>query len=184
MNGAILSLFLIFALQSTGLAVDPYAYAKTPLYRYWNGAVSDHFYTPNPYEIGTTTHGQVGRHGYVSEGVQSYMLFKYGFYGSVPLYRYYRPGIHDHFYTTNWREIGTYTHGKVGRYGYVSEGLVGYCMPWNKPGTVPLYRYWKASVSDHFYTTNINEIGTAHPGAVGKHGYKSEGIECYVPPYY
>ena len=42
-------------------------------------------------------------------------------------------------------------------------------MPWNKPGTVPLYRYWKASVSDHFYTTNINEI------AVENNGYQSEG---------
>ena len=26
---------------------------------------------------------------------------------------------------------------------------------------VPFYRYWKSSKYDHFYTTNIEEIGTA-----------------------
>ena len=40
-------------------------------------------------------------------------------------------------------------------------------------GTVPFYRYWNGR--DHFYTTNIHEIGTAIPGHLGKHGYRSEG---------
>ena len=46
---------------------------------------------------------------------------------------------------------------------------------------VPLYRYWKASISDHFYTTNSAEIGTGLAvGATGNYGYKYEGIQCYV----
>ena len=45
---------------------------------------------------------------------------------------------------------------------------------------VPLYRYWKNSKSDHFYTTNIDEIGTATPGAMGRFDYKSEGIQCLI----
>ena len=43
---------------------------------------------------------------------------------------------------------------------------------------VPLYRYF--SGCEHFYTTNIHEIGTAVPGRIGKHGYKSEGIACKI----
>ena len=42
-----------------------------PLYRYWNG--KDHFYTTNAAEIGTTTHGRRGRHGYFSEGIACYV---------------------------------------------------------------------------------------------------------------
>jgi len=50
----------------------------------------------------------------------------------------------------------------------------------NIEGTVPFYRYW--SGRDHFYTININEIGTAVPGKKGKAGYTSEGIEGYCYP--
>ena len=88
----------------------------------------------------------------------------------------------DHFYTTNPNEVGTTTPGHVGRAGYKSEGIAGYCFPEKDtiPGTVPLYRYWKASVMDHFYTTNPNEIGTTTWGQTGNHGYVSQGIICYI----
>ena len=49
-------------------------------------------------------------------------------------------------------------------------------------GTVPLYRYWNPSSADHFYTTNADEIGTTTSGEVGRYGYHSEGIACYVSP--
>lgn len=43
---------------------------------------------------------------------------------------------------------------------------------------IPLYRYFNGV---HFYTTNPNEIGATHAiGAVGKHGYRYEGILGYV----
>ena len=45
----------------------------------------------------------------------------------------------------------------------------------------PFYRYWRASGSDHFYTTNILEIRAAVPGQLGRFGYKSEGVECIIP---
>ena len=44
----------------------------------------------------------------------------------------------------------------------------------------PFYRYWRASGADHFYTTNILEIGVAVPGQTGKYNYKSEGVECIL----
>ena len=148
---------------------------KIPLHRYWNPYWVDHLYTTNFRELA----GRRGRHGFRYEGIQGY-LYKKRARGSVPLYRYWHPRSYDHFYTTNPNEIGTTTPGRTGKYGYKSEGYVGFCMRSRVPGTVPLYRYWKAHRADHLYTTNIREIGTATPGRVGRHGYKSEGITCYV----
>ena len=45
-------------------------------------------------------------------------------------------------------------------------------------GYAPFYRYWNGV--EHFYTVNINEIGTAIPDQVGKFNYKSEGVQCIV----
>lgn len=148
------------------------------MYRYWSG--SDHFYTTHISEIGTSSSGQVGRHGYRSEGTQC-LLYTRQVAGSVPLYRYWRGAVSDHFYTTNAHEIGTTTPGVTGNHGYVSEGITGYCFPRATAGTIPLYRYWKGS--DHFYTTNSGEIGTTIPGHVGRFGYRSEGVACYVITY-
>ena len=103
--------------------------------------------------------------------------------GSVPLYCYWNTAVSDHFYTTNSQEIGTTTPGSIGQHGYICEGIAGYCFLRPVAGTVPLYRYYKGSVYDHFYTTNAAEIGTAIHGQVGRDGYQSEGVACYVIPY-
>ena len=85
------------------------ATGSVPLYRYWNG--QEHFYTTNSNEIGVTTPGHVGHHGYRSEGIAGY-CFPHKYPNTVPLYRYWN-GI-DHFYTTNWHEIGTNVIGHTG----------------------------------------------------------------------
>ncbi len=155
----------------------------TAFYRYWRASITDHFYTSNIGEIGTSTSGQLGRHGgYTSEGVQC-LLYTWKVAGTVPLYRYWNGIGNDHFYTTNIHEIGTSTPG-VTRHGYRSEGIAGYCFPHAAVGTIPLYRYWRSAGSDHFYTTNSGEIGTTIPGHLGKHGYTSEGVACYVIVYH
>jgi hypothetical protein len=43
--------------------------------------------------------------------------------------------------------------------------------PSQRPGTIPLYRYYNAGNGDHFYTTSSGELG----------GYAQEGIACYLP---
>ena len=135
-------------------------------------------------EMGTSTPGKVGKHSYKSEGIQC-LIYCTKVEDSVPLYRYFRGGRKpDHFYTTHATEIGTTTNGQTGKYGFRSEGIAGYCFPKEKPGTIPLYRYYQHHAVDHFYTTNADEIGTVSPGATGKYGYVSEGIQCYVLPYY
>ena len=87
---------------------------------------------------------------------------------SVPLFRYWNPTATDHFYTTNWSELGQ------GKYGWTLEGIQCYTYPSQVPGSVPLYRYWNPSNGDHFYTTNWNELGQ------GKYGWTLEGIQCFV----
>ena len=141
------------------------------IFRYWHPGITDHFYTANWGELGC------GKHGWHSEAVAC-IMHSTQVPGTVPLYRYW--GNNDHFYTTNPHEIGVTHPGHVGHYGYRSEGITGYCFTSQVAHTVPLYRYYRAQGQDHFYTTNIHEIGTSVPGVVGRHGYKSEGIACYV----
>ena len=155
-----------------------------PFYRYWKSSKSDHFYTTNFEEIGTAIPGSVGRFDYKSEGIQC-LVYSTQVMGTVPLYRYWAgDSVINHFYTTNAQEIGTTTKGQRGAYGYVSEGIVAYCFPTAMCGTIPLYRYFNQNIKDHFYTTNSQEIGTVTPGEIGRYGYRSEGIVCYVVPYY
>ena len=169
------------AIHEANFIIIQNALGLTALYRYWGNG--DHFYTTNVNEIGTSIGGQQGNHGYTSEGTQCLIYFKQ-VSGTVPLYRYYSAAAIDHFYTTNANEIGTTTPGQVGNHGYRSEGIAGYCFPKYTPGTVPLYRYYNGQLIDHFYTTNEYEIGTTTPGVTGKHGYTSEGVACWVIPYY
>ena len=96
----------------------------------------------------------------------------------VPLYRYWNGK--EHFYTTSESEIGTTEKGKTGKYGYKCEGIAGYVSSVPSSGYKPVYRYWNGS--DHFYTANINEIGTGVKGMKGKHGHSCEGIMGYCPP--
>jgi hypothetical protein len=44
----------------------------------------------------------------------------------------------------------------------------------------PFYRYFNTTdgYQDHFYTTDLDELGLT-----GKDGYESEGIACYILPY-
>jgi hypothetical protein len=43
-----------------------------------------------------------------------------------------------------------------------------------------VYRYFHGGHKDHFYTTELHEIGTAQHGATGNHGYQSEGTGFHV----
>jgi hypothetical protein len=85
-------------------------------------------------------------------------------------YRYWNSRIGDHFYTTNYQELGS------GNSGYVAEGIQSYIPSEQYKGTVPLYRYWNSRIGDHFYTTNYQELGS------GQSGYVLEGIAGYIYP--
>lgn len=46
------------------------------------------------------------------------------------------------------------------------------------PQVVPFYRYWNGV--EHFYTSNVDEIGATVAGEKGRHGYTCEGIAFYA----
>ena len=89
---------------------------------------------------------------------------------SVPLHRYWNSDAADHFYTTDWNELGN------GNYGWIYEGIQCHVHPTQAAGTVPLHRYWNSDAADHFYTTDWNELGN------GNYGWVYEGVQCYVYP--
>ena len=160
--------------------VDGSSPSFAPLFRYWKEADSDHFYTTNWGEIDQVIPNRRGRHDYAAEGIACMLITRRVSHDTVPLYRYYKEGCGDHFYTTNSQEIGTTSQGQIGKHGYKYEGIAGYCYSTPTEDTVPLYRYWQPNTADHFYTTNSAAIGTTTDGQIGKYGYKSEGIACYV----
>jgi Subtilase family/Repeat of unknown function (DUF5648) len=86
----------------------------------------------------------------------------------VSLHRYWNAQIPDHFYTTNWAELG------AGTAAWQYEGVACRVHAQAVAGTVPLYRYWNSTLGDHFYTTDYSELGP------GKFGWVLEGPACYV----
>lgn len=87
---------------------------------------------------------------------------------SLPLHRYWNPYATDHFYTTDWNELGG------GNYGWVYERVECYLFPQQVPGSVALHRYWNPGIGDHFYTTNWSELGA------GNYGWGYEGVQGYA----
>ncbi|CAF0997125.1 unnamed protein product [Adineta steineri] len=151
-----------------------------PFYRYSQNGYS-HFYTIDPNEIGTVTPGSTGRGNYVFEGSVGRIYDSPGPNPSLTLalYRYINIRSGQHFYTTNWQEIGTNTVGaSIGDWKH--EGIAGYIYSTMQPDTRPLYRYYERSHDAHFYTPDANEIGTTTPGTAGRDGYVFEGIIGYV----
>lgn len=148
--------------------------------RYWHDSHHDHLYTASPQEIGTTHVGHTGNHGYKFEGVVGYAYPAQ--HHVKPVYRYWHAANTDHFYTADPNEIGVHQPGQTGNHGYASEGVAFHIFTHHHHGLLPAYRYWKADTKDHFYTTNVSEIGTTHPGQAGNHGYVCEGVLGYVSP--
>jgi hypothetical protein len=139
-----------------------------PLFRLYNPATGDHFYTMSAAERNSAT-----ALGYHSEGTAC-SIYDGQAPGTVPLYRAFRPGASDHFYTTS----GAERNAAIATLGYQDEGITGYVFAAaGAAATVPLYRAYNPGSLDHFYTVSAAERDSAVAG-----GYRDEGIACYVLP--
>ncbi len=87
----------------------------------------------------------------------------------IALHRYYHRKNGDHFYTTNFNELG---YGDKKHYKY--QGIECYVPSSTIANTQPLYRYYNRNTGDHFYTIYYSELGG------GDDTFKYEGIQCYT----
>lgn len=91
----------------------------------------------------------------------------------IPLYRLNYPGIGDHFYTIDPPEWAQRRDLISGQSGYTQENVTGYLAPIQIAGTVPFYRFWSNSLTDHYYST----VSTTPAN------YVSQGVSGYIVPY-
>ena len=125
---------------------------KVPMYRYAN-TVNEHFYTIEPEELPYAS-------GYYIENSGNPIGYAYAYKedNTVPLYRYFNSYKLDHFYTTNFNELGN------GNGQYVYEGIECYVYSSNVKGTKPVYRYFNETTGDHLYTVDKGELGNGAAG--------------------
>ncbi len=132
------------------------------VYRWWNSAGGDHFYTLD-------ASGELAPSlGYAVDGPM-FRMYPTDTPGTTPFLRFWSSTAADHFYTASADE-GVAAEGL----GYESEGDIGNIGTSPLPGSVALRRYRNDATVDHFYTTD-----SAAPDSA----YQPEGIAGYVLPY-
>lgn len=99
-----------------------------PLFRLFNPATGDHFYT-------TSTMERDAAVGYVPEGIACY-VYEFPAPGTTALFRLVNPNTGDHFYTISQFEVDS----AVAAYGYIAEGTTCFVFSSQDPGTIPLFR--------------------------------------------
>jgi hypothetical protein len=162
-------------LKSTGTGVivndDPPPVATTVTqYRLYHEGTKEHLYTTdfNEYTV-------LGTRGWTQEGV-AYKMLTSGTYGgvlTVPMFRAYHPGIQQHHWTTDSNEADVLSGFPTWFY----ELTIGYVVPTQVSGTVPLYRMSLFFPPLHIWTTDLNEYDT-----LATRGWTKEGIVGYVVP--
>lgn len=68
------------------------------------------------------------------------------------LYRYYNSTSGDHFYTTDFNELGN------GALGYTYEWVQCTIDHSSNASNIPFYRYYNSTTGTHFYTTDTSEV--------------------------
>lgn len=89
-----------------------------PLYRFWNQALNDHFYTANYDEYRNLVNNPNYGYTYVGKVGHVYTTSKSN---TNPVYRYYNPSTGEHFYTINEAERSV-----LGGFGFTYEGIAYY----------------------------------------------------------
>jgi hypothetical protein len=148
--------------------------------------LADRFYCMDPLERDLFAPSM----GYVVEGTACFVRTGESYPIWRRLHRLYRPATGEHFYTASNNERYDAEHS----YGYESEltsnqqrstyerdyypFYAAYVATSQQPGTVPLYRLWRAPPGDHLYTISAPE----RDAAVQTFGYKDEGVAGWVHP--
>lgn len=138
-----------------------------PLYRLYNTATGEHFYTSSQNERNSLLRG-----GWRNEGVGWYSPDS-GWY----VYRLLNPNTGDHHYTMDENE-----HNGLVDLGWIYEGIgwastdLGWADPREADG-VPVYRLYNpnTTTATHHYTTDRREANY-----LANRGWKYEGVAWYA----
>ncbi|KAJ6529122.1 hypothetical protein DFH09DRAFT_934859 [Mycena vulgaris] len=143
-----------------------------PLYRDWSAEQSDHFYTNNKGEADVVLGGQ-----FVSEGIAA-LVFPGPIPGGHPITRLLNLEAQDHMLSGDPADIQNALS-----LGYMSEtddfADPIYMYSTQVCGSVPMFRLYSATATDHFYTTDAAERDAA---IAGDSAYVDEGALGYVLP--
>jgi hypothetical protein len=159
--------------DSRSFTVDRYS----PVYRFWKPADNTHFYTIKESEKQKLIDNY--SHIYTYEGVAYYAYVKdQPPAGTLPVYRFWKPSDGTHFYTIKESEkqklIDHYAH----IFTYEGPAYYTYGIAQHPVGTLPVYRFWKASDNTHFFT--IKEREKDKLILLYSHVFTFEGIAWYA----
>jgi hypothetical protein len=132
------------------------AATASPVYRFWKQSDNTHFYTIKESERLKLINNYSNVYTY--EGVAYYAYVKdLPPAGTLSVYRFWKASDNTHFYTIDESERQKLVDNYSSTYTF--EGVAYYAfMAGQQPtGTLPVYRFWKASDNTHFYTIDASE---------------------------
>jgi len=97
--------------------------------------------------------------------------------GTSPVFRYHNINNGDHFYTTNYGELGDGNNNV-----YIFEGIGFFAYTSQVAGSVPVYRYNNTNNGDHFYSRSSTTPGNYHFELIAFYAYAS-ALNGSVPVY-
>jgi len=159
--------------EITAIAASPAA-NLVPRYRLYSPVTLEHHYTTdlNEYNVLGTMTGS-----WIQEGAIGRILDNPGAVGGVtatPYYRLYNVGALFHLWTTDPNEYYTLAATR----GWSGEGVDGFILPAQAPGSIPLYRLYLPGAGQHHWPTDANENAVL----ISSYGWVSEGIVGYLMP--
>ncbi|MBK9471825.1 MAG: RHS repeat protein [bacterium] len=148
-----------------------------PLYRLYNAADTDHFYTTNDGQLNIAENSLFRR-----ERVEGFVSTRrFAGAGMAEVFRFYDPVLRCHYYTLDGPgETGLGVVDGLISAGYLYEGIAGFAMGDAQPGLVPVYRVSKTDASDHLYT--ISEVEIAQIPVIWPGQFEPATVAFWVSP--
>ena len=110
---------------------------------------------------------------YRYEMVSGYLSLLPDGIAELPLFRIYQRKVKGYAYVMEAEKDML-----VKDWGWVNEGIMGYCSDKPNPGMSPLYRFYAAGIYDHLI---VNLEGEKIGLNTGKYGYAQEGnVTCFA----
>jgi len=130
--------------------------ALSAVYRFWKASDNTHFFTIKESEKQKLIDNY--SHIYTYESVAYYAYTKdQPPAGTLPVYRFWKPSDGTHFYTIKESEKQKLIDSYSNIYTYEGPAFYAYGTGQHPIGTLPVYRFWKASDNTHFFTIKESE---------------------------